>query len=122
VESGRPTPSRINKDHGPMKFLFSALATIVMISPISAMAQTRLPAQVNVENRRAANLVSLEVIDGGGNVIARLARPLAAGRSSVVRLGRATGCDMTVQARFDDEGEVDETLNLCREKVLRFRD
>lgn len=87
-----------------------------------AAAQTRLPAELRVENQRAANLVSVEILDGEGKVIGRLARPLAAGKKAAMRLQRGRGCDMTVQARFDDEGEVDETINLCREKVLRFRE
>jgi hypothetical protein len=100
--------------------LAAAAAAILAASP--AAAQTRLPAQLALENLRAANLTSLEILDGEGKVIARLQRPLAAGKKGSIRLQRTRGCDMTVQARFDDEGEVDETLNLCREKVLRFRE
>jgi hypothetical protein len=98
------------------------IAAALALSVPAAVAQTRLPAEMRLENLRAANLVSLEIMDGEGKVIGRLQRPLAAGKKSAIRLTRTTGCDMTVQARFDDEGEVDETLNLCREKVLRFRE
>jgi hypothetical protein len=98
------------------------VAAALSLVTLPAVAQTRLPTQINVENLRAANLTSLEISDSEGKVIARLARPVSAGKKAALRLGRAAGCDMTVQARFDDEGEVDETLNLCREKVLRFRD
>jgi hypothetical protein len=77
---------------------------------------------MRLENLRTANLVSLEILDSEGKVIGSLQRPLAAGKKGSVRLSRGQGCDMTVQARFDDEGEVDETVNLCREKVLRFRE
>ncbi len=94
----------------------------ILLPAASAVAQTRLPAQINVDNQRAATLTELVVADGEGKVIARLARPLAAGKKSVLKFGKAKGCEMTVQARFDDEGEVDETLNLCKEKVLRFRE
>jgi hypothetical protein len=104
--------------HRPLILAAGALA----LAAGSAFAQSRPPGQVAVENRRAANLTSLEVMDGEGKVIGRLQRPLAAGKKSALRLQRAQGCDMTVQARFDDDGEVDETVNLCREKVLRFRD
>ncbi len=100
----------------------AAALPAVALSPSNAWAQTRPPAEIRVENLRPANLVSLEILDGAGKVVARLARPLAGGKKSSVRLQRTQGCDMTVQARFDDEGEVDETLNLCREKVLRFRE
>jgi hypothetical protein len=104
-----------------MKSITVATAAFLLAAG-AASAQTRLPPQLAIENLRAANLTSLEILDGEGKVIARLTRPVAAGKKSTVRLQRAQGCDMTVQARFDDEGEVDETLNLCREKVLRFRE
>jgi hypothetical protein len=105
-----------------MKLLLAAAASLAALSATSAVAQTRPPGQIAVENRRAANLTSLEVLDGEGKVIGRLARPLAAGKKSALKLQRVQSCDMTVQARFDDDGEVEETVNLCREKVLRFRE
>jgi hypothetical protein len=98
------------------------LAAALLAFAATAMAQTRLPAEIRVENLRTANMTSLEVLDAEGKVVGRLARPLPAGKKLALRLQRGQGCDMTVQARFDDDGEVDETLNLCREKVLRFRE
>jgi hypothetical protein len=103
-----------------LRTCLTAASMVLLVS--AAGAQTRLPAEMRLENLRAANLVSLEILDGEGKVIGRLQRPLAAGKKGAVRLTRAAGCDMMVQARFDDEGEVDETVNLCREKVLKFRD
>ncbi len=104
--------------------MFKTFAFFVATALLSgtSQAQTRLPAQINVDNQRAATLTELVVADGEGKIIARLARPLAAGKKSVLKLGKAKGCAMTIQARFDDEGEVDETLNLCKEKVLRFKE
>lgn len=103
-----------------LKVLSVAAGLAILSAPASA--QTRLPADMRLENLRAANLVSLEILDGEGKVIGRLQRPLAAGKKGALKLQRTQGCDMTVQARFDDEAEVEETLNLCREKVLRFRE
>jgi uncharacterized iron-regulated protein len=104
--------------------MYKALATAsaILFITASAQAQTRLPAQVSIDNQRAANMTELLVSDSEGKVIARLARPLAAGKKSALKLGKAKGCEMVVQAKFDDEGEVEETLNLCKEKVLRFRE
>lgn len=82
----------------------------------------RLPAGMALENLRPANLTALEIADADGKVIGRLTKPLAAGKKATLKLTRGKGCDMSVRAQFDDEGEVDETVNLCREKVLRFRD
>jgi hypothetical protein len=98
------------------------LASLLLLAAAPALAQARPPAQIGIENRRAATLTELAIADAEGNVIARLARPVAAGQKSAIKLGKAKGCDMTVQAKFDDEGEVEETLNLCKEKVLRFRE
>jgi hypothetical protein len=97
-------------------------ATAFLLATTASKAQTRLPAQVSIDNQRAANMTELLVSDSEGKVIARLGRPLAAGKKSVIKLGKAKGCEMVVQAKFDDEGEVEETLNLCKEKVLRFRE
>jgi hypothetical protein len=98
------------------------VAAALSLLATATSAQTRLPPEMKLENLRAANLVSLEILDGEGKVIGRLQRPIAGGKKGSLKLSRAQGCDMTVQARFDDEAEVDETLNLCREKVLKFRE
>jgi hypothetical protein len=101
-----------------MKSLFIA-ATAALLS-VPAIAQSRPPAQINIDNSRAATLTEMVISDAEGNAVARLARPVASGRKTAVRLTRPKGCDFIVQAKFDDEGEVEETVNLCREKVLRF--
>jgi hypothetical protein len=103
-----------------MKMTLAATAILVALAAAPALAQSRPPAQVNLDNQRAALLTALTVSDSEGKVVGQLSRPLAAGKKGVLRLTRAKGCEMSIQARFDDEGEVDETVNLCREKVLRF--
>ncbi len=97
-----------------------AAAAVFTLTATALSAQTRLPAQMPVENARAANLTELVITDAEGKSIARLAKPLAAGKKSSIKLAKAKGCEMTVSARFDDEGEVEEVVNLCREKRLRF--
>jgi uncharacterized iron-regulated protein len=97
-------------------------ATAFLLASTASQAQTRLPVQVSIDNQRAATMTELLVSDGEGKVIARLGRPLGAGKKITLKLGKAKGCEMVVQAKFDDEGEVEETLNLCKEKVLRFRE
>jgi hypothetical protein len=101
-----------------MKRLITAAAFTLAAS--AASAQTRLPAQMPVENARAANLTELVITDAEGKAVARLTKPLAAGKKSSLKLAKVKGCEMNVSARFDDEGEVDEVVNLCREKRLRF--
>jgi hypothetical protein len=100
----------------------AAAVAVILGSTMGADAQraARLPAQMPIENMRAANLTELVIVDGDAKVIGRLARPLAAGKKASVKLGRSTSCALNVRATFDDEGEVDETLDLCKEKRLRF--
>jgi hypothetical protein len=88
----------------------------------SAGAQTRLPTQINLDNQRTATLTELTLTDAEGKAVGRITKPLSAGKKSVLKLSRGKGCDVTVSARFDDEGVVEETLDLCSEKVLRFTD
>jgi hypothetical protein len=97
----------------------AALAVTAGTASAQRAAQ-RLPAQMPIENLRQANLTELSLVDADGKVIARLARPLAAGKKATLRLQRGKGCEIAVRASFDDEGEVEETVNLCREKRLRF--
>jgi hypothetical protein len=99
-----------------------AAAAVFMLAASAASAQTRLPAQMSVENERGANLTELVISDAEGKAIARLAKPLAAGKKATVKLAKSKSCEMTIAARFDDEGEVDEVVNLCREKRLRFKE
>ncbi len=103
-----------------MNRVIAGAAILLLSAAAPALAQSRPPAQMNIENQRAATLTALTVSDAEGKVIGQLARPLAAGTKGVLRLTRTRSCELTVQARFDDEGEVDETVNFCREKRLRF--
>jgi hypothetical protein len=104
-----------------------ATFAVVAAAAVAGNAQAqqraqRLPASMALDNQRAATLTGLELADSEGTVIGRLARPLAAGKKATMRLSRGKGCEIAVRGQFDDEGEVEEIVNLCREKVLRFRD
>jgi hypothetical protein len=100
----------------------AAFAIALATTPAEAQRAQRLPAQMPIENLRAANVTEFAIVDQEGKVIGRLARPLAAGKKASVRLQRGANCELTVRATFDDEAEIDETVNLCREKVIRLRD
>ena len=103
-----------------MQTTIAGAALFVALAAAPALAQSRPPAQINLDNQRAALLTALTVSDSEGKVVGQLSRPLAGGKKGVLRLTRGKGCEMSVSARFDDEAEIDETVNLCREKVLRF--
>ncbi len=99
-----------------------AFVLLCALSASPAFAQTRLPAQITLDNQRPASLIELVISDAEGKAVARLSRPLAPGKKSALKLGKAKGCEMSIVARFEDDSEVDETLDLCKEKVLRFRE
>jgi hypothetical protein len=113
------TATEKDRETNMPRWIIGATAALVMSTTVT-LAQSRPPGQMPIENRRAAMLTEATIADADGKVVGRLARPLAAGKKSAIRLQQARGCDFTVQAKFDDEGEIDETVNLCREKVLRF--
>lgn len=101
-------------------FGLAALLAISAATAASAQTRTTLPAQIPVENRRAAVLTELVINAEDGKTIARLAKPLEAGKRATLRLTRAKGCTVSIAARFDDEAESDGQINLCTERVLRF--
>ncbi len=91
-----------------------------------SLAQTaRPPSQITVSNARAAALTQLEIATTGDQprLVAKLARPLAPGKSIALKLNRPAGCSYYVLARFDDAVEADsEGMDFCRDKVLRLTD
>jgi hypothetical protein len=105
----------------PSKILLIAFG-LILILPTITQAQTRLPAQINIDNQRPAALTALVITDAEGKNIGKISRTLAAGKKSILKLTKTKGCEMNVQATFDDEGEINETLDLCKEKILRFKD
>jgi hypothetical protein len=102
------------------KIILTAGCFLLLYLP--ANAQTRLPSQMNIDNQRPATMTDMVISDADGKAIGKLGKPLAAGKKSSIKLGKSRGCEVNVQATFDDEGEVNDTLNLCKEKVLRFKE
>lgn len=83
------------------------------------------PAQVKVTNARLVPVVSLEITTPGDQprLIAKLSKPLAAGKSIALKLNKPAGCNYSVLAKFSDEVESDnEGIDLCREKSIRLTD
>jgi hypothetical protein len=95
-------------------------------SPPAALAQSpRLPAQVTIVNGRAVPLTKLEIATTGDRprLVAKLARPLAPGKSVALRLNRPSGCSFYVLGRFSDEVENDhDGVDLCKDTTLRLTD
>lgn len=101
------------------------LAVAAMLLPVAAEAQQRrptVPGQVTVENRRAATMTDLVLSSEDGITLARLAKPLAPGKKTVLKIGKTKGCVVGVAARFEDEGELDGPTDVCKDRVIRAVD
>lgn len=101
----------------------AALGATIAAAALPAAAQGKKPvSQVTITNQRAVPLMALEITTASDQplLVARLARPLAPGKSVALRLTKAQGCAYTVQGKFDDEADTDSEIDLCKERVLRL--
>ena len=99
------------------------LAAAVTAADTAALAQQRPPAEITLVNARNATLVSFEIAttDEQPRLVVRHAKALEPGRSVKLRLGRASGCNFLVLARFSDDSESsDDSMNLCGEREIRL--
>lgn len=96
------------------------------LATVPALAQSsRPPAQIKVTNARTVPLDSLEITTSGEQpkLVAKLAKPLAPGKSIALKLNKPTGCSYYILGKFSDEVESDnDSVDLCREKSLRLTD
>lgn len=100
----------------------TAAAALTAAGPAEAQ-RARPPAQVTVTNGRAAPLTMFEIATTGEQprLVARLAKPLAPGKSMALKLNKPSGCSYYVLAKFGDEVESDsESMDLCRDAVIRL--
>ncbi len=103
-----------------------AASTSLCLAGLPAIAQsTRPPAQIKITNARTVPLDTLEVTTTGEQprLVAKLAKPLAPGKSVALKLNKPAGCSYYVLGKFSDEVESDnDGVDLCREKSLRLTD
>lgn len=89
-----------------------------------AAAQGAKPhAQITITNMRAAPLNSLEIATSGeqSRLVAKLAKPLAPGKSVALKLNKPQGCSYFVLAKFADDVESDsDSMDLCKDRVIRL--
>lgn len=108
----------------PVHTLALAAVTGLVLSHAPALAQrAKPPAQVNVTNGRSVPLTTLEIATTGeqSRLVAKLAKPLAPGKTVALKLNKPAGCNYFVLAKFDDEVESDaESMDLCKDKVIRL--
>jgi hypothetical protein len=102
------------------------MGAAAMLAALPAAAQQpRPPAQIKITNMRAAPLTTFEIATIGEQprLVAKLAKPLAPGKSAEIKLNKPVGCSYFVLARFDDAAESDsDSMDLCKERVIRLTD
>ncbi|MGO4173721.1 hypothetical protein [Bosea sp. TAF32] len=98
-------------------------AAALMLAILPATAQSGKPhAQITISNQRSVPLNSFEIATPGDQqrLVAKLAKPLAPGKSVALKLNKPQGCSYTVQARFEDEASSDADMDLCKDRVIRL--
>jgi len=96
-------------------------AAIILALP--AMAQGSRPhPQITITNQRTVPLSNFAIATPGDQprLVAKLAKPLAPGKSVALKLNKPQGCTYTVQAKFEDEAESDADMDLCKDRVIRL--
>lgn len=89
--------------------------------PATAQASRPHP-QITISNQRTIPLSSFEIATSGEQprLVAKLAKPLAPGKSVALKLNKPQGCAYTVQAKFDDDATSDADMDLCKDRVIRL--
>jgi len=110
------------RDQHLIAMAFGATAALALTA-LPAAAQSGKPhAQITISNQRSVPLTSFEIATSGEQprLVARLAKPLAPGKSVALKLNKPQGCAYTVQGKFDDESASDADMDLCRDRVIRL--
>ena len=81
-------------------------AALLLALPALAQASRPHP-QITITNQRTVPLSNFAIATPGDQprLVAKLAKPLAPGKSVALKLNKPQGCAYTVQARFEDEAE-----------------
>ncbi|RXT52432.1 hypothetical protein B6S44_16770 [Bosea sp. Tri-44] len=106
-----------------LRRILPAACALALLTTLPALAQSRPPAQVKITNGRTVPLQTLEITTTGeqARLVAKLAKPLAPGKSVSLKLNKPAGCSYYVLGKFSDESESDnDGIDLCKEKSLRL--
>lgn len=109
-----------------LRRILPAACALALLPALPALAQSaRPPAQIKVTNARSVPLQTLEITTTGEQprLVAKLAKPLAPGKSIALKLNKPAGCSYYLLGKFSDEVESDnDGVDLCKEKSLRLTD
>lgn len=96
-------------------------AVLGLALPAAAQGAKPHP-QITISNQRSIPLHSFEIATAGEQprLVAKLAKPLAPGKSIALKLNKPQGCAYTVQGRFEDDATSDSDMDLCKDRVIRL--
>jgi hypothetical protein len=87
-----------------------------------APAGKKVPSIITVENKRTVTLKGLQIsLPGGGKVVGKLAKEVAAGKTARVALRGAKGCEYDVKWEFEDATD-ESTADLCNDPRIVLTD
>ena len=113
------------KLHIPGLAATAALALAASAATMPAVAQGKPPAQITLTNMRSAPVTSFEIATGGEQprLVGKLARPLAPGKSTTIKLNKPSGCTYFLLAKFGDDVESEgDAMDLCKDRLIRLTD
>ncbi|MGL4322562.1 MAG: hypothetical protein ACRCTD_00875 [Beijerinckiaceae bacterium] len=104
-----------------------AVATWAGMAPLAEAQTRRAPAKnaasIVITNARQATLQELDITTQGEQAIvaAKLAKPLAYGKSVTLMIKGKRGCQFDIRGTFDDSTTIEsDSVDLCADKTLRL--
>ena len=95
-----------------------------LLLALPALAQNSRPhPQITITNQRTVPLSNFAIATPGDQprLVAKLAKPLAPGKSISLKLNKPAGCTYYLLGKFSDESESDnDGIDLCKERSLRL--
>lgn len=83
----------------------------------------KVPSSIRVENKRTVTLKSLQISlpGGSGKLVGKLAKEVPGGKSGVIALKGAKGCDYEVKWEFEDASD-ESSAHLCNDPRIVLTD
>jgi hypothetical protein len=95
-----------------------AVLALSLSSAAFAQGKPKPATALVVANARAVPATTVSVEAGSKTV--SLSKPLAPNGKATLKLPKMTGCMVSVSASFADESVVEQEVDVCKEKTLRF--
>ncbi len=104
----------------------AAAFAVLAVAPAAAAPKPRSakpPATIEISNQRQAALTGFEIVAAGenGRTVAKLSKPVPAGKKARVALKGAKGCEYVARWKFEDAGD-EADVNLCNDPKIVLTD